>query len=319
MDITPCTSVRVALDYIAKYCTKAEVPTASYTDIVKGVIPHMSDSRPVVSLAARTLNKLLVERDWRSQEVSHLPLDLPLVQGSRVVLTLDCRTEQDRDAVVDVPDTDGDRQSTRPRRSLYVKYLARRRTCQRVPDRILRYAPRYRSDPEHPTYSDYCRLKVVLHVPWRVYPSLPLTINSTEYVTWEDAFHHLRDRDSRRLQFDYIDEIATLEEEIDEFEAADLEDESNHAYFQELLDAGLGEAGRSPRISSLDLTANWNAYVEKNNEELPDLLLLTAKDEYWKSLKASTSINLDYGTEASNAEASLNPEQRLLFETVVEH
>ncbi|KAG6018683.1 hypothetical protein E4U40_007936 [Claviceps sp. LM458 group G5] len=125
MDITPCTSVRVALDYIAKYCTKAEVPTASYTDIVKGVIPHMSDSRPVVSLAARTLNKLLVERDWGSQEVSHLPLDLPLVQGSRVVLTLDCRTEQDRDAVVDVPDTDGDRQSTRPRRSLYVKYLDR--------------------------------------------------------------------------------------------------------------------------------------------------------------------------------------------------
>ncbi|KAG6285224.1 hypothetical protein E4U45_000503, partial [Claviceps purpurea] len=349
MDITPCTSIRVALDYIAKYCTKAEVPTASYTDIVKSVLPHVSDSRPVVSLAAKSLNKLLVERDWGSQEVVFLLLDLALVEGSRIVLTLDCRAEQDRDAVVDVPGTDGNQQSTRPRRSLYVKYLERdgqyeattlftfltrhntkrpqpHRLPDRVPDRIIRYVPRYRSDPEHPTHADYCRLKVVLHLPWRVYPSLPLTIDSTEYDTWEAAFHHLRNRDPRRLQFDYIDEIPPPEEEEeeeDEFEAPDVEEETNHAFFQELLNAGLGDAGHGnpDDLSSrpLDLSANWHASVGKHRQELPELLLPTAKDEYWNSVKASTSINLDYGTEASNAEASLNPEQRLLFETVVEH
>ncbi|KAG6063757.1 hypothetical protein E4U33_006278, partial [Claviceps sp. LM78 group G4] len=142
---------------------------------------------------------LITERDWSVQEVCYLVLDVSLVEGSRAVLTLDCRTEQDRDAVVNVPDTDGNRQYTRPRRSLYVKYLERdveyeattfftflirhntnrpqpQRLADEVRDRILRYVPRYRSDPEHPTYSDYCRLKVVLHVPWRVYPSLPVTI-----------------------------------------------------------------------------------------------------------------------------------------------
>ncbi|KAG5973677.1 hypothetical protein E4U58_004615 [Claviceps cyperi] len=138
-----------------------------------------------------------------------------------------------------------------------------------------------------------------------------------------DAFHHLRDRDPRRLRFDYIEEIPTLEEEIDEFEAADLGEESNRAYFQELLDAGLGEAdyGNPHDLGSrlLDLTANCDAYVGKYSEELPGLLLPTAKDKYWKSLKASTSINLDFRTEASNAEASLNPEQRLLVLTMVEH
>ncbi|CCE27458.1 uncharacterized protein CPUR_00932 [Claviceps purpurea 20.1] len=349
MDITPCTSIHVALDYIAKYCTKAEVPTASYTDIVKSVLPHVSDSRPVVSLAAKSLNKLLVERDWGSQEVVFLLLDLPLVEGSRIVLTLDCRAEQDRDAVVDVPGTDGNQQSTRPRRSLYVKYLERdgqyeattlftfltrhntkrpqpHRLPDRVPDRIICYVPRYRSDPEHPTHADYCRLKVVLHLPWRVYPSLPLTIDSTEYDTWEAAFHHLRNKDPRRLQFDYIDEIPPPEEEEEEedkFEAPDVEEETVHAFFQELLNAGLGDAGHGnpDDLSSrpLDLSANWHASVGKHRQELPELLLPTAKDEYWNSVKASTSINLDYGTEASNAEASLNPEQRLLFETVVEH
>ncbi|KAG6283699.1 hypothetical protein E4U46_007640 [Claviceps purpurea] len=143
----------------------------------------------------------------------------------------------------------------------------------------------------------------------RVYPSLPLTIDSTEYVTWEDVFHHLREGDPRRLQFDYIDEIPPPEEEVDEFEAADPEAETNHAYFQELLDAGLGDAGHSnpDDLASrpLDLSANWHASVGKHRQELPELLLPTAKDEYWKSVKVSTSINLDYGTEASNAEALL--------------
>ncbi|KAG5914506.1 hypothetical protein E4U61_005622 [Claviceps capensis] len=353
MDITPCTSVRVAFDYIAKYCTKTEVPKAPYTAIVKSVLPHVSDSRPVVSLAAKSFNKLLienmvvsadistpaqslsferlpptlsillVERDWGSQEVTFLLLNLPLVEGSRVVLTLDCRAEQDRDAVVGAPDIDGDRQSTRPGRSLYVKYIERdeeyeattlftfltrhntnRPQLQRlagwVPDRILRHVPRYRSDPEHISYSDYCRLKVVLHV----------------LFYGEGAFHYLRDRDPRQLQFNYIDDIPTHEEEVDQFEAADLEDEK-------LLDAGLGGADhRNPddlASRPLDLSANWDAFAGNFSEELPDLLLPTAKDEHWKSLKASTSINLDYGTEASNAEASLNPEQRLLFETIVEH
>ncbi|KAG6175121.1 hypothetical protein E4U36_000526, partial [Claviceps purpurea] len=69
---------------------------------------------------------------------------------------------------------------------------------------------------------------------------------STEYDTWEAAFHHLRNRDPRRLQFDYIDEIPPPEEEEeeeDEFEAPDVEEETSHAFFQELLNAGLGDAG----------------------------------------------------------------------------
>ncbi|KAG5954979.1 hypothetical protein E4U58_007375 [Claviceps cyperi] len=288
MDTTPCTSIRVALDYIAKYCSKAEVPTAYYTDIAKSIFPHVSDSRPVVSLAAKLLNKLITERDWSAQE--------------------------DRDAVVDIPDTDGNRQPTRPRRSLYVKYLERdveyeattfltfltrhntnrpqpQRLADEVRDRILSYVPRSRSDPEHPTFHRV--------ITWG-------TI-STTYGIEILAGYGLTTY-----------EIRTLEEEIDEFEAPDLGEESNDAYFQELLDAGLREP-RRPRTSSVRSYSNWDVYVGKYSEELPELLLPTAKDEYWKSLKAPTSINLDYGTEASNAEASLNPEQRLLFQTIVEH
>ncbi|KAG6056732.1 hypothetical protein E4U17_002009 [Claviceps sp. LM77 group G4] len=194
IDATPCTSIRDALDHIAKYCMKADVPTASYTDIAKSILPHLSDSRPVVSLAARLLNKLLTELDWSAQETYRIPTRTGNLRGRGEVSTLNTNRPQPQ------------------------------RLADEVRDRILHYVPRDLSDPEHPTHSDYCRLK---------------------YVTWKDAFHHLQDGDPRRLRFDYIDEIPTLEEEINEFEAADLGEDSNNAYFQELLDAGLGEAERT--------------------------------------------------------------------------
>ena len=197
MDVTPCLSIRVALDYIAKYCTKAEVPTTSYLDIVRSVLPRVSTTHPVVSVVAKTMNKLIVERDWSAQEVSHLLIDLPLASGSRIVITLDCRPEGQRDATIAL-DTAEDAELTAQRgKTLYQKYqernpdleqttffefLTRFDTRKRIPaklrsktpSRIIRYIPRYRSDRSHRTYTDYCRIKAVLHIPWREYPALPI-------------------------------------------------------------------------------------------------------------------------------------------------
>jgi hypothetical protein len=45
------------------------------------------------------MNKLVGERDWSSQEVMHILLNIPLQQGSRDVITLDCRPNQDSQAI----------------------------------------------------------------------------------------------------------------------------------------------------------------------------------------------------------------------------
>jgi hypothetical protein len=42
------------------------------------------------------MNRLIGERDWPAQEVYHLLLDFPLQDGTRVVINVDCRSEDDQ-------------------------------------------------------------------------------------------------------------------------------------------------------------------------------------------------------------------------------
>ena len=47
------------------------------------------------------LNKLIGERDWSAQEVSHILLQLPVQKSSRMLVSLDCRPEEvQRDLIV---------------------------------------------------------------------------------------------------------------------------------------------------------------------------------------------------------------------------
>jgi ATP-dependent DNA helicase PIF1 len=90
-DAPPCTSLRAVLNYIAKYCSKAEKQTQPYKEMISELIPMVNNSRPMVSLVAKMMNKLIGERDWPAMEVSHLLLDLPLTECSHVIQPVDCR------------------------------------------------------------------------------------------------------------------------------------------------------------------------------------------------------------------------------------
>jgi hypothetical protein len=46
------------------------------------------------------LNKLIGERDWSAQEVSHNLLQLPVQESSQSVVTLDCRPERAQDNLI---------------------------------------------------------------------------------------------------------------------------------------------------------------------------------------------------------------------------
>jgi hypothetical protein len=90
-DATPCTSLRAVLNYFAKYCSKAEKQTQPYKEMISELIPMVNNSRPMVSLVAKMMNKLIGERDWPAMEVSHLLLDLPLTECSHLIQPVDCR------------------------------------------------------------------------------------------------------------------------------------------------------------------------------------------------------------------------------------
>jgi ATP-dependent DNA helicase PIF1 len=93
-DIQPPTELRAVLSYIGKYVSKPEKSSASYTELQAQVLPRISDRAPLLSFVSRMLNKLIRERDWSAQEVSHLLLQLPVQKSSRMLVSLDCRPEE---------------------------------------------------------------------------------------------------------------------------------------------------------------------------------------------------------------------------------
>lgn len=96
-DISPCTDLWAAVEYLGKYCTKAEVASFSFEETLKALIPIVSSTnQPIIQLAAKAMNKIVGGRDWGAQEVCHLLLGLYLQKGTRVVLSVDCRLPSDQ-------------------------------------------------------------------------------------------------------------------------------------------------------------------------------------------------------------------------------
>lgn len=100
-DIQPPTSLRAVLSYIGKYVSKPEKASASYAELQAQVLPYINDRAPLLSFVSRMLNKLIGERDWSAQEVSHILLQLPVQKSSQMLVSLDCRLEDvQRDLIV---------------------------------------------------------------------------------------------------------------------------------------------------------------------------------------------------------------------------
>jgi hypothetical protein len=194
-DIQPPTTLHAALSYVGKYVSKPEKASISYTELQAQVLPYINDRAPLLSFVSRMLNKLIGERDWSAQEVSHFLLQLPAQKSSRVLVTLDCRPDDRQKDLLALES--GEIVTQRPvlqryrdrlidtangnpallRLSLFdclrhwdwVAWKIR----PRAPARVISYFPRYPKDPASPLYRDYCRVKLMLHHP---------------FVNWDDLY-----------------------------------------------------------------------------------------------------------------------------------
>ncbi|KAF5967346.1 ATP-dependent DNA helicase PIF1 [Fusarium bulbicola] len=95
IDTSPCTSQAAVINYVVKYVGKAEKKCESYKDIAKSVLPRVNSARGVVGFVAKSMNRLIAERDWSAQEIQHPLLNLDMAQGTRVVITVDYRHPRD--------------------------------------------------------------------------------------------------------------------------------------------------------------------------------------------------------------------------------
>ncbi|XP_044717958.1 ATP-dependent DNA helicase [Hirsutella rhossiliensis] len=190
-DVSPCTSLQQVIDYAAKYCSKSEKKSESFAQIGKALMSRVKDHNPLISFTSKLLNQLVAERDYSKQEVSHLLLGLPLREGSRTCLYVDCRNPDrhsrslriDGDEVDEAPNV-FEKYCQRPEALAdlnYVSFLKCWNFRPRDPSkwkqwqpgnvngrpRVLVYFPRYQADPEGQQWLDYCRAKLTLNHPHR--------------------------------------------------------------------------------------------------------------------------------------------------------
>ena len=189
--------------------SKPEKSSLSYTELQSQVLPYINDRAPLLSFVSKMLNKLIGERDWSAQEVSHLLLQIPVQDSSRGVVSLDCRPEESQDDLIVLESGD-----ISARRSVLRRYRDRLKdtrngnaslptlslfTCLRLWDwltwkirpraspRVINYYPRYPDDSRSSGCSDYCRVKLMLHHPFTDWPDL-LPVENETYESYIEAF-----------------------------------------------------------------------------------------------------------------------------------
>ncbi|KAG6992212.1 ATP-dependent DNA helicase pif1 [Fusarium oxysporum f. sp. conglutinans] len=333
IDISPCTSLQAVITYAAKYCSKSEKKTEPYCKLADQVLPHTAHLQPLLSFSSRLMNKLIAERDYSAQEISHLLLNIPLQEGTRMVVVVDCRPLElhGRSYRVDedVIETVGSYRKYLERNDqhedvTYLEYLQSynlktwRRLAANAKKRVLSYFPRYKSIEASPQFNDFCRVKLMMAHPHRS-PRELLVMDGQRFDSFAAAYKFCRQLHHTHADDHYGDPDAKeLRAEDDEFEPEAHEEpvteEDWHELARMLPDRPLEEEdidilGRR----DIDINYDWTSHVGRYTD---DGIL---NGDYWKQRKAENLLDLDVDDQPLEARDSLNPEQRLVYDTVMDH
>ena len=187
-DIQPPTNLQAVLSYIVKYVSKSEKASISYLEMQAQILPYVNSRAPLLSFVSKMLNKVIAERDWSAQEVSHIFLQLSVQSSSRAVVSLDCHPEDTQSNLIVLESG-----QISAKRSVLQRYRNRLVDtdngndalrdlslfqCLRFWDwmiwklrpsakpRVINYFPWYKNDPCIEAYSDYCRVRLMLYHPF---------------------------------------------------------------------------------------------------------------------------------------------------------
>ncbi|KAH8654651.1 hypothetical protein BGZ60DRAFT_508337 [Tricladium varicosporioides] len=294
---------------------------------------------PLLSFVSKMLNKLIGERDWPAQEVSHILLQLPVQKSSRALVSLDCRPEDLQKDLITLElgeiiaqrpvlqryrdrlrDTANGNQA-RPHFSLFdclrnwdwMTWRIRPRAAARV----INYFPKYPKDPESTLYSDYFRVKLMLHHLFVDWTDL-LVVDGRAYGSYIDAFRACSL--SRNHPEDFYtgpdkedDDTSDSETETEEDLGPDDGSDVNYplANFEALArrqpreDFTDVDLGQETGTRDIDRNFNWSVHAWRHN----------IHPEIWDQIKVENLV-----TQVVTMDSSpdlLNLEQRKLYDTVV--
>ncbi|KAF6528008.1 hypothetical protein HZS61_008310 [Fusarium oxysporum f. sp. conglutinans] len=339
IDISPCTSLQAVINYAAKYCSKMERRTDSYASLGRQILPYVSHHNPLLSFASRLMNKLLAERDFSGQEICHVLLNCELQEGTRVVRAVDCRPyeQQGRSLRLQGDHDDAevvgiyDKYLSRPllhEELTYLDFLANWNTSKRdgtkwtrwgrqAKPRVLYYFPRYSSNRQHDQYDDFCRVKLMLAHPHRD-PNQLRKVNGVEYASYAlaaefcygnhqhpDDYYGTPNTDERRPDPDQFER---------EFYEPDLVEEDWLELARQLPDCppsqeAIDLLGRR----DIDIQYDWTPHVGRYAD--PGIV----QGDYWRQRIEQDRLDMDVEDLPLEVRDTLNPEQRIVYDTFVGH
>jgi ATP-dependent DNA helicase PIF1 len=309
------------------------------------VLKHVNDRRPALSFVAKMLNKLLIERDWSAQEISHILLQLPLQSSTRDCVSLNCRPDKDQSQAISIEDGEASisRSPCRKYRdrltdtkgglhlqdvSLFqwlreynfegkCKWKPRSKALQRV----INYYPKYSSLPNSSDYEDYCRVRLMLHHPF-VNPDELLVVDGVRFDTFSDAFRSCQESHSHPPDFyedpvdpDAVDDDIDTNSEYDDLEEEGVRDHDEDEVGNDEMYARRGPRNDLSRIEDphnlggrdLDRQYDWSPHAGRYDVGV----------KWLDEMKAQFPANRDI-QDALNP-GSLNDQQRKLYDVVTEH
>jgi hypothetical protein len=217
IDVKPVLSKEAAINYIAKYASKAEKQAPAFPDLLAGIVNEMDGEGTAQSACQKMLNKMLGERTYSAQETAHLLLGIPLVSASTAFQTIYIGAEgglrelgaEEAVAIGEggVSESENPMATTKSRLQQYMerpigmedlslqyvltKYTWIKSNWRQKRDKtdvVLRVYPRFSPNPEDDRYEDFCRTKIILHHPFRDLGA----IRDNEDQPWAEVYAQCR-------------------------------------------------------------------------------------------------------------------------------
>ena len=185
VDMQYCLSRRRVVEYCAKYATKCEPRSQPLKEVFANIVRSLKDDNTSLKAVQKLLINSVGERDYSAQETCHLLLQLPMFRASQdfIVLSLDgSRAVEDHldedqpatalsalDHYIGRPFTPQFNEMTLLH---FVQQFTMPKELGSDPSRrrkavVVIVRPFYSPDPNGPKYEEYCRQKLMLHIPFR--------------------------------------------------------------------------------------------------------------------------------------------------------
>jgi ATP-dependent DNA helicase PIF1 len=186
----------------------------------------------------------------------------------------------------------------------------------RAKPRVINYFPRYKNDPRIEAYSDYCRVRLMLHHPFVDWDDL-LSVEGQVYASYIDAFRACTQQHVHPEDF-YTDleELEGLgsDSDTDSDDSSDEDEDNNYPLAGFEILARRRPRDDFPRVDvseglsyrDIDRDFNWPMFFARYNH--PSSIL--------DQVRAENPVN--QVVNATSSPRGLNTEQRKLYDTVVD-